>query len=116
VKTEVGPERICLKREYDNYQLPAVASCQYIRTLCDVVKPYRDETQVGDASTTDYPLCMVFEWMEHDLWTLPSDQFRENSNLPRAIAKSVLSALAFSKQSTVQYIPVSAFPLKLVNN
>jgi hypothetical protein len=95
-QTELGSEKICLKREYDSYQLPAVASCQYIRTLCDV-ESYRDEAGVGDASATDYPIYMVFEWMEHNLRTLPSDQFRENSNLPRAIAKSVLSALALLK-------------------
>jgi hypothetical protein len=87
-QTEVGPQKIC---EYDNYQLPAVASCQYIRTLCDVVESYRDE---AGGSATDYPICMVFEWIEHDLRKLPSDQFRENSNLPRVIAKSVLSTLA----------------------
>ncbi len=40
---------------------------------------------------------MVFEWVGHDLRTLPSDQFRENSNHPRIIAISVLSALAFRK-------------------
>jgi hypothetical protein len=87
-QTEIGPEKIC---KYDNYQLPAVASCQYIRTLCDVVESYKDE---AGGSATNYPICMVFEWMEHDLQKLPSDQCRENSYLPRVIAKSVLSTLA----------------------
>jgi len=65
--------------------------------LCDVVESYRDKAWVGDASATDYLICIVFEWMEHSLRTLPSDQFRESSNLPRVIAKSVVSALALLK-------------------
>ncbi len=40
---------------------------------------------------------MVFEWMEHDLRTVPSNQFRQNSRLPKIIAKSVLLALALLK-------------------
>lgn len=40
---------------------------------------------------------MVFEWMEHDLRTVPSNQFRQNSDLPKIIAKSVLSALVLLK-------------------
>lgn len=35
--------------------------------------------------------------MDHDLRSVPSHQFRENSNLPKIIAKSVLSALAILK-------------------
>lgn len=97
VKTEIGPEKICLKRERGNYRLLAVASCQYIRSLYDVVGPDGDDVQVKNTSTTEDPLCMVFEWMEHDLRTVPSDQFRQNSNLPKIIAKSVLSALALLK-------------------
>ena len=96
VKTELGPEKTCLKRELHNYKLPAVASCPYIRTLYDVIGPGRDDAKVDNATTED-PLCMVFEWMDHDLRTVPSDQYRRNSNLPKIIAKSVLSALALLK-------------------
>ena len=94
VKTELGPEKICLRRENDNYKLPAIASCQYIRTLVDIIGPKGVDTQVDNEFTMKESLCLVFEWMEQDLRTLPSDQFRENSNLPKIIAKSVLSALA----------------------
>lgn len=97
VKTEIGPEKTCLKRERSNYNLPAIISCQYIRTLYDVVGPDGDDAQVGSASRTEDPPCMVFEWMEHDLRTVPSDQFRQNSYLPKIIATSVLSALVILK-------------------
>lgn len=97
VKTERGPEKTCLKRERNNYKLPAIILCQYIRTLYDVVGPDEDVAQVDSESMTEDPPCMVFEWMEHDLRTVPSDQFRQNSNLPKIIAKSVLSALVILK-------------------
>lgn len=40
------------------------------------------------------PQCMVFEWMDTDLWQLPSGPFRSGSKLPKIVAKSVLGALA----------------------
>lgn len=97
VKTEIGPEKICLNRERSNYKLPAIISCQFIRTMYDIVGPDGDDARVERASMTDDPPCMVFEWMEHDLRAVPSDQFRQNSDLPKVIAKSVLSALALLK-------------------
>ena len=97
LKTEIGPEKTCLRRELSNYRLPAVASCQHIRTLYDVIGPDGEDAQNESISRTGDPLCMVFEWMEHELRTVPSDQFRQNSNLPKIIAKSVLLALALLK-------------------
>jgi hypothetical protein len=96
VKSELGPDKICWKRERDNYKLPAVASCPYIRILRDVIEVQGDYAQVDSASIDALP-CLVFEWMEHDLRTVPSGPFRENSRLPKAIAHSVLSALAVLK-------------------
>ena len=40
------------------------------------------------------PQCMVFEWMDTDLWQLPSGPFRSGSQLPRNVARSILEALA----------------------
>ena len=97
MKTELGNEKTCFKRERDNYKLPAVASCQYIRTLYDVIGQDQDGAQGDDISATDDPPCMVFEWMEHDLRIVTSDPFRDHSNLPKIIAKSILSALAVLK-------------------
>jgi serine/threonine protein kinase len=37
---------------------------------------------------------MVFEWMDTDLWQLPSKPFRSGSELPRIVARSILEALA----------------------
>jgi len=97
VKTEIGNETVCFKRERSNYRLPAIISCQYIRTLYDVVGPEEDDAQAESALTTEDPPCMVFEWMEHDLRTVPSEQFRQNLHLPKIVAKSVLSALEVLK-------------------
>lgn len=97
VKTETGYENVCLQRERNNYRLPAVASCQHIRSLYDVIGPDEDDGLSESTRTIEDPLCMVFEWMEHDLRTVPSEQFRQNSNLPKVIAGSVLSVLALLK-------------------
>jgi len=97
VKTEFGPEKIAFKRERRNYKLSAVMSCKYIRTLYDVVGPDGDAAPVQGASVTEDPPCMVFEWMDHDLRAVSSIPFRQNSDLPKIIAKSVLSALAVIK-------------------
>lgn len=37
---------------------------------------------------------MVFEWMDTDLWQLPSRPFRSGSDLPRIVSRSLLEALA----------------------
>jgi len=37
--------------------------------------------------------CMVFEWMDTDLWQLPSKRFRSRPQLPRIVARSILEAL-----------------------
>lgn len=37
---------------------------------------------------------MVFEWLDTDLWQLPSKPFRSGSELPRTVARSILEALA----------------------
>ena len=79
-----------------NHKLSSVAACQYIRSLHGVVEAEIDQEEGnGNSSTSNPPL--VFEWMEHVLAKLPSDAFRKNSDLPRIIAKSVLSALAVLK-------------------
>ena len=39
------------------------------------------------------PQCMVFEWMDTDLWQLSSKPFRSGSELPRIVARSILEAL-----------------------
>lgn len=94
VKTELGPKKTCLRREYHNYKLRAIASCQYIRTLLDVVPSGAADAlgrENGSVITEDPYL--VFELMDCDLRTVPSDEFRENSDLPKLVAKSVLSAL-----------------------
>jgi hypothetical protein len=57
----MGPEKICLKSEYGNYELPAIASCQYIRNLLNPVRPNGDDAEVDNTSTTKEQPCLVFE-------------------------------------------------------
>lgn len=66
VKTEIGPEKIALKRECGDYRLPAIASSEQIRSLYEIIGREEDNAGVEGMSTTEDPLCMVFEWMEHD--------------------------------------------------
>ncbi|KAL8900180.1 MAG: hypothetical protein Q9207_005816 [Kuettlingeria erythrocarpa] len=98
VKSDTNPEQSLLKLERHNCRLPAIASCPYIRPLVDVIGPDNDITDLNDYETVQDPFCLVLEWMEHDLRAVPSDRFRQGSNLPRTIAKSVLSALAVMKE------------------
>lgn len=75
-------------RERRSYTFDSIARSTYIRPLLELVG--HDETLAGG---TQQPQCMVFEWMDTDLWRLPSKPFRAGSQLPRIIARSVLEAL-----------------------
>ena len=81
-------EIFTLKREYRNYQNPEIASCPHIRTLYDVVR--QNEAQ-------EDPICLVFEWMDHDLRSTPANVFRSDQRLPRVVSKAALSALTVFK-------------------
>jgi hypothetical protein len=94
VKGECGPEQMCQKRGRNNYKIPGITSCKYLRERCGVF--CLDSKEVGgDAtdSTTD-PAFLVFEWMDHGLRTVLSFESRHNSDLPRIISRAVLSNLA----------------------
>ena len=100
VKTALEPiTQNDLRRERINYLIPGIRSSPYIRRQYDILK--RDSDFVEDHRQADEtataPLGMVFEWMEYDLWHVPSERFRQDSVLPKAIARSVLSALALFK-------------------
>jgi hypothetical protein len=98
VKTAVGElENVALKREYNNYKIPDIASSPYIRTLYDAVGSFEEDVRQGGAAAED-PLCLVFEWMETDLQSLSSHQYRRDSRLPKIISKSVLSTLDIFKR------------------
>jgi hypothetical protein len=62
--------------------------------MCEAIGLDSEEhTDNKAALTTDLGL-LVFEWIDHDLRTAPSFEFRNNSDLPKTISKAVLSALA----------------------
>lgn len=75
-------------RERQYYAADSINQSPYIRSLVEVIG--HDEP-IADASPQ--PQCMVYEWMDTDLWQLPSKPFRSGSPLPRTVARSVLNAL-----------------------
>jgi hypothetical protein len=77
-------EQISLKREHHNYKLDKIATSPFIRTLYDTVQL---EQNADDQS------CLVFEWMDHGLNSVPAWEFRSHPTLPRVVSKTVLSAL-----------------------
>ncbi len=93
-------------RERRTYALPSISQSPYIRTLVDIighdVDDYQNEHSQADIKSQKdvlsqpqepQPRCMVFEWMDTDLWQLPSKPFRSGSPLPRIVARSILEAL-----------------------
>ncbi|KAL9123604.1 MAG: hypothetical protein Q9217_006979 [Psora testacea] len=90
-------ERMALVREYEIYEGPGpVKTNPFIRKLHDVVGQWEMVEERGRAGfdrTSEDPPCLVFEWMEHVLWNVPAEPYREKSVLPKMIARSVLEAL-----------------------
>ena len=100
VKTALEPTtKKALRRERNNYLIPGIRSSPYIRSQYDILQRDSDFVEVHPQAdeTATAPLGMVFEWMEYDLWQVPSGRFRQDSVLPKIIARSVLSALAVLK-------------------
>lgn len=64
----------------DIYEFPCIRSSPYIRAMREVIDNDEDK-------------CMVFEWMDSDLWHIDSQRHRTGSPLPKVVAKSVLNAL-----------------------
>lgn len=92
IKTETDESmKYVFNRERNNYELPHMASCKTIRALRDVIS--------FDSQKPLEPQCMVFEWMDQDLRTVPYSKFRSKPELPRVIARSVLETLAFLKET-----------------
>jgi hypothetical protein len=86
-------ENVSLNREHNIYHMPDIASSPYIPALYDTVGSFEVEELSRFGVPAKDPSCLVFEWMETDLHSLSSYQYRRNSRLPKIISKSVLSAL-----------------------
>lgn len=90
-------ERMALNREYEIYEGPGpVKTSPVIRKLHDVVGQWEMVEERGRArfdKPSEDPPCLVFEWMDHVLWNVRAEPFRERSVLPKVIARSVLEAL-----------------------
>lgn len=83
-------------RERENYRIPRIVKSPYFRKLRDLIDGDNGNKQITDCAPKEPKLmnqCMVFEWMDTDLWQLPSEPFRSGSKLPRVVSRSVLKAL-----------------------
>lgn len=69
-----------------NYGFDSIAKSPFVRSMIDLIG--HDDQQ----KPSQLP-CMVFEWMDTDLWQLPSKRFRSRPQLPRIVARSILEAL-----------------------
>lgn len=77
VKTPGHP--VLYSREVNNYEFDCIKHSPYIRSMREVI----DDTDQ----------CMVFEWMDSDIWSLRRKQGPPNSLLLKTVARSVLGAL-----------------------
>ena len=99
IKTALDDVKAALRRERNNHLIPGIRSSPWIRKQLDILQSNSDlRNNLQQADETDAaPPGMIFGWMEHDLWQVPSPRFRQNSVLPKVISRSVLSALALLK-------------------
>lgn len=96
-----GPDQFLLAREYGNYQIPDIASSPYIRQMYEAIglPQKQDKTSMSSAL---HPPCLILEWMDTDLWHVPSKSYRNDAELPKTVCRSVLSALeVFRKHGKV---------------
>ncbi|KAH9862808.1 hypothetical protein J1614_010901 [Plenodomus biglobosus] len=99
VKTAVTEgEKMCLTREYHNYGINEISSSPFIRALRDTIWSKPDQ---------DGPSCLVFEWMDQDLESVPAPTFRGSPKLPKVVSKAVLSALSVFKTLDAVHTDIS---------
>ncbi|KAI0587654.1 CMGC/DYRK protein kinase [Pyrenophora tritici-repentis] len=94
-------EKMCLKREHRNYRIPAIASSPHIRAMYDTIHSEEEHHQ------DEEPSCLVFEWMNQDLHSVPPPEFRSNPKLPKVVSKAVLSALDVFKTLNAVHTDIS---------
>ncbi|PYI07494.1 kinase-like protein [Aspergillus sclerotiicarbonarius CBS 121057] len=100
IKTAIGDlERVALQREYNNYQINGFASNRYIRTMYEAIGPI-------ESSNSNKSPHLVFEYMETVLRKVPSYKFRD-TQLPRIVSKSVLSALKVMRSQRMVHTDVN---------
>ncbi|PGH19866.1 CMGC protein kinase [Polytolypa hystricis UAMH7299] len=78
IKTERHP--MMYKPELDAHEFNCIRNSPYITSMYEAIDNGTDK-------------CMVFEWLDHNLWSLRYQKRARNSALPKTAAKSVLQAL-----------------------
>jgi hypothetical protein len=91
---------VAFTRELDSYSIKRIKDSPCFRKLRDLIDVDKwSERNSDDSESKELEMmtkneCMVFEWMDTDLWQLPSEPFRSGSSpLPRIVARSLLEAL-----------------------
>lgn len=117
VKTAVGEvDRAVLKREYNNYIVPDIGSSLYVRSMYEAIGRFEDNSPEQQRnSITQNPLYLVFEWMDTDLRSVLPHNFRSDSDLPRLVSKSVLSALDLFKEYRTTHTDININNILLSN-
>ena len=109
-------ERMALVREYEIYEGPGpVKTNPFIKKLHDVIGPWEmveERGRAGFDKTSEDPPCLVFEWMEHTLWDVRAELYRENSVLPKTVARSVLQALVVFASANAMHTGLLSLLLK----
>lgn len=81
-----------LKQEKTIYRifsdLPQIPAEPHIRSCHEIVGDWSSQ----EAKTLNEFPCMILEWMDTELWNVPTDQVRSSPELVRAVAHSGLSA------------------------
>jgi hypothetical protein len=105
-----------LEREYGNYQVPDIATSPYIRQMYEAIGLPQEQSKTSISSGLQPP-CLILEWMDTDLWHVPSKPFRNDAELPKIVCRSVLSALEiFRKQGKTHTGLFCTIPLLVLNN
>ncbi|KAI1130452.1 kinase-like domain-containing protein [Nemania abortiva] len=94
-------ERALLHREFSNYQIPEISRSPYIRRLHEAIGPffYRPYWRNEPPEHINHQHYLIFEWMDADLWHVPSRPYRGGgSKLPRIVSKSILEALGIFRK------------------
>ena len=80
-------ERMALVRQYESMRGPVLSRpTRSLKKLHGVVGQWDMAAERGRAGfdkTSEDPPCLVFEWMEHVLWNVREEPYRERSVLPK---------------------------------
>ncbi|KAB8339123.1 hypothetical protein FH972_022059 [Carpinus fangiana] len=84
-------EKLTISREHTLFKNPHIVSSPYFRTCHDFIGQWEALPAAG--SSTESSPCLVLQWMDSNLSSIPYQTLRAKPHVIRAVAKSILSAL-----------------------